>query len=400
MKIFNFRFINLAFACALFFGFFACKGPEGPAGLDGKVGDAIKCQACHGSQDVDLKTAQYEISKHGTGVIWEEESGNISSSGCQTCHTGTGFVQAMDGNIPYSAEGKMTNATGEIKCKTCHTLHKKYDSTDFALRGGTAFKLRYSELTDSTVDFKTGNICARCHQNRPINYTAPGSTSKPIDWTLATFKFPGTFVTGGSSYNRFGPHYGVVANVVAGPGRGLQEITGAGAPVTDFASLASNPHMSDNINCVSCHMGSRTTNNNIGQHTFKLALSFTGTYPSYTDVKATNLQDLTCTPCHTSAKFTATLPLATSNAAMLKELRDTLLKQNVLDLSQTSGTEGYNVLGEYLINRAKGDTLTLTKNQTKAVLNYLMIVKDRSYGVHNPYYVNAILKNSLWAWKQ
>lgn len=335
----------------------SCEGPDGatgPQGPSGPIGDAVKCQTCHSDDaaDVNLKFAQYNLSKHGTGVVYLEEAGRI---GCGGCHSGDGFREAaaLGQNDPVSL------ATSKINCKTCHTVHKSYDSTDWKLTLSAPFQLRfYGSATVENVDFKEGNLCAKCHQARP--YTRPYPDTDTLTAASST-----------ASYSRFGPHYGTPTNVIAM--KGLNLIEGS----TPYPT--SNPHSSLKKGCVSCHMGSDATNPAVGGHTFKMPVA--------------NLNKVDeCKTCHSTGIPTAK---TTEIKALLVEYRQLLLDKGLLDISQTEGAEGYNVLGEYAKLSAPGKKTGISKSDGDVLLNYFYIAKDRSNGAHNPAFMLAIAKNGV-----
>ncbi len=325
------------------------EGPAGPAGKDGKDGNAT-CGVCHAdnADAVNLIFAQYNLSMHNQGIVYEEEAGRIV---CGGCHSGDGFVEA----IKLGKDDPSTVATSKISCRTCHPIHDKYDESDFALRWNQSVKLRKG---GTEVDFKLGNTCAKCHQARAYNDVVGPDT---------TFK-----TSGSTTYTRFGPHYGTPANVYSM--KGLYPIEG---PET---IPSTNVHGNLTKGCVSCHMGKLASNPAVGGHSFLM-----------TAAQFTEIQE--CKTCHPdNTTFTET-PKAKEIAAMLTEMRQILLDKGWLDISQTNTEHGYQVLSEYIAQSKAG--VQMTKEQVQAILNYMYIAKDRSNGIHNPRYVYAITKNTL-----
>lgn len=349
------------------FGFI--MGCEGPAGVNGKDGvngidGSTKCEKCHGNNDdVNLKFHQYDLSTHNKGIIYEEEAGRVQ---CGGCHSGDGFAEAVAAGV----DDPTTNATAKISCVTCHKIHTKYDSTDFALRFTGSFKMRINAFQ---YEFKgAGALCAKCHQGRAY-----------------TLKNQATDTLKGTGYNRLGPHYGVIGNVFAM--NGPYQVTGS----TSYPTT--NPHAQLTDACVSCHLAKNNTNPAIGGHTFRIPLVVASN-----KLNASNFKDVAeCkTACHSDPTF-FTNPLTKANEvkAMLAEARTILITKGWLDTTQAVGADGtYNILGEYVAATPAGKIYTI--DQEKLILNYMYIAKEKSFGIHNPTYVYAIMKNTLEALKQ
>lgn len=359
MKRLTISLLSLALV-GLFF-LTSCEGPAGPAGANGKDGtngtngkDAnIICGVCHSAAatDANLKFSQFDYSQHKKGVIYEEEGGRLA---CGGCHTGEGFVEAAT----IGKDDPVTMATGPINCRTCHTIHAKFDSTDFGFRITAGFKLRQTQVD---VDFKEGNTCAKCHQARAFVRSAGAND---------TIKAAST----GAAYSRFGPHYGVVANVVSG--NGLYNVPGSAAYPT-----SANPHYNLPKGCVSCHMATDKANPAVGGHTFSMPVA--------------NLSTLTsCTTCHDAAKMKSA-PTTTQIGKDIVTYRSLLIKKGYLDTTQAITAEGgYQVLGEYFATPG-GKTQVYDKTTSEVILNYLYIAKERSKGVHNPAWVKAAVANGI-----
>jgi hypothetical protein len=339
----------------------ACEGPEGPAGKDGangtdgkdgKDGSAI-CAECHGTDDMELKMAQYDLSKHNKGIVYEEEAGRIS---CGGCHTGDGFAEAAS----LGQNDPVTHATSKINCLACHEIHTKYNTEDWALRIKTGFNLRF---TGAAIDLKEGNTCAKCHQARTYARTTP-DTIKPASAT--------------ATYSRFGPHYGTPANVVT--------MNGPYAIINALPTDA-NPHAGLAKGCVSCHLGKDSTNPAVGGHSFLMSAANLG-----------NMKE--CYGCHDKTAMTDG-SLTKDIANKLVEYRRILIDKGWLDTSQALTEEGYQILGEYFrVPSGQKFVVYTNPKDVEVILNYLYVAKDRSLGVHNPKYIKAIVDDGLTYLKQ
>jgi len=358
MKRFFVYLLSIAATAAIIM---SCEGPAGPkgdagaTGADGKDGKdaSLSCTACHGNDDVDFIMAQYDLSRHNKGIVYEEEAGRIA---CGACHSGDGFAESVELNQPNAA----TKATSKINCQACHPIHEKFTTEDFALRVKGAITLLH---TGAVVDFKNGNTCARCHQAR--SYAE-----------ITTDTYTPSKASATSTFSRFGPHYGVHANVYAM--KGLYEIPGP-ETIPNF-----NPHATLAGGCVTCHMGSSPTNPAVGGHSFKM------TAAQFVNAAKDGYVVPSCIGCHGDVPKYSAAAIQNDVKAKIAEIRTLLVAKQMIDTSQAITADGYQPLGEYFIGGKE-----YTKIQAQIVLNYFYIMKDRSLGVHNPNYVKAIITNTL-----
>ena len=92
-----------------------------------------------------------------------------------------------------------------------------------------------------------------------------------------------------------------------------------------------------------------------------------------------------CDACHATADFDYG-GVQTEVHAQLEELRDLLLAAHVLHADTTTTPTSYHpVVGTYPMLHAQ------------SFFNWVGLEEDRSLGVHNPKYVDALLKNSIAA---
>lgn len=357
MKGSSYSTIFVSISLFLIVTFIACTGPEGPAGppgkdgKDGAPGTAV-CGVCHESSSFLLaKQMQFHNSLHYLG----ETFGTANRTQCATCHTHEGFRESLTTNLD-TALSTIPHPTG-VNCRTCHYIHTKYDSTDFALTYTAPVKFRHG---GQTFDFGTGNLCVKCHQARVVS---------PLP------------VVGGDSVTisnfRWGPHYSMNANILAGVGG--YEIPG---PVS---YPSSNPHKNlIKDGCITCHMA-RPYGAFAGGHTFKMTYESEGTEIEHTVSCAQS-------DCHPGATKFDIDGKVTEIKNLIAELRQKLIDRGLLDVSRNP--DGTNVLNEYILlpgNRPK----KFSSLEAGAVLNYLLVAKDRSYGIHNYKYVKALLTNTI-----
>lgn len=318
----------------------SCEGPAGKDGLagtdgtDGKNGQE-QCATCHSSSNLLVaKQLQWANSQHGVGTTFER-----SGTSCAPCHTSDGFHEVLaSGSFNTAAE--VLNPTGQ-NCRTCHFVHRNSDDTDWELTKVGVVKFRIDST--KTYNFGNGATCATCHQSRTIPSAA--------DFAGETYKV---------ANNRYGPHYATAANSFIG--MGAVEIEG---PVPYTSTTVHNNVLKNS--CVDCHMG-KAFGAQAGGHTMKM---------KYNEGTTDNIA--VCTGCHageTKFDFRGT---QTEVKALMAELKEKLLEKNMVDAN------GYPVAGTYPSKLAA------------AMYNYRYVYFDRSYGIHNPKYITAVLKNSIAA---
>lgn len=321
------------------------EGPMGPAGADGKDGvdgtngadGQVTCLSCHEGTKMEAKQAEFAMSVHSSGAIAVDYAGGRAA--CARCHSHEGFTQFAVFN---SVLGDITNPSA-WECNTCHGIHKKFDGTDYALR-----------MTDPVVpiapangvmDLKgNSNLCATCHQSR----SAEPNKDKPGE----------TYALGIRTY----PHYSAQGNILYG--NGLAEIPGSVA----YPEKGSANHLTmAGGSCVGCHMATFSAKQ--GGHSF---------IPS---LKA-------CNDCHGGTPITNYNygGVQTATKEKLDQLNAKLLALGLIVETIEEGEVHYS---------PKPGTVPMVHAQ--AVYNYFGVKYDRSYGVHNPKYVNAILQNTLEA---
>lgn len=332
----------------------SCTGPEGPAGppgKDGSPGTAV-CGACHESSTFLLaKQRQYHNSQHYLGETYDF----ANRTACAPCHNNEGFHETLITNAD-TVVSAFSNPT-PVNCRTCHKVHTNYDSTDFALTYKDPVNLKFG---NQTVDYGNGNLCTKCHQARTF-------TPTPI--------LNGDSIT--ITYFRWGPHYGVNANVVAGIG-GFEIPGPESYPST-------NPHKNlIKDGCVTCHMAP-SIYSVVGGHSFKMESELEG--QNVINVSACANQS-----CHPGAKSFDIEGKVTEIKGLIAQLRQILIDKGLLDVSRN--VDGSKVLNEYIMlpgNKPK----TFSSLEAGAVLNYLILAKDRSKGIHNYKYTKALLVNTI-----
>ncbi len=321
--------------------FFGCEGPEGPAGSEGLQGlpgaDANEtCKVCHsdGDEPIKVRQLQWAASTHATGGNFER-----NDTDCAPCHTSQGFLEVVATGADTTV-ADISNPAPQ-NCRTCHQIHSTYTWADFALTDTTAFTPRI-DLTAS-IDIGKGNLCARCHQPRlPDPMPTVGGSDVVI----------------GSKY--WGPHYGAQGAILAGVGG--YEVTGS--PYTNSSHTAA---ITDG--CVTCHMAD-AYGIKAGGHTMNVSYDYYGTVVNQAGCLAA---------CHPEGEDALETKIADRKAAidaLLADVKALLITADALDDTD------HVVPG------------TLTALNAGAVVNYLLVLKDRSGGAHNFAYASALLTNT------
>jgi hypothetical protein len=324
----------LIIAMALSVFILGCEGDQGPAGPAGPAG-TTECMNCHAdSSVVPAISYQWEHSQHGVGETIER-----NYPPCASCHTNEGFVEDITGKAfadEYMNVHKDLDNPSRIGCFTCHSPHT---NLNFDLRTTAAVDLNEGD----TFDYGNGNICANCHQAR-----SPSTAIDPGGIEVTDF--------------RWGPHHGTQSNILAGEGG--YELTGYNYPDSPHTTFVTN-------GCPSCHMadpvgafaGGHSMNMEYDGDDFVTGCNVTGCHSSspLEDFEGTGQDDI---------------------QALLDELGTELRNRGLIDED------------DHLI--ASDDTpASLTEVEAAAVWNYLLVLEDRSLGIHNTDYSTALLQNSL-----
>jgi len=310
-------------------------GPAGPAGADGTDGvDGANGTSLAVCLDCHTDAAFLQL---GLEYVQSgHKAGNFVdyAGGRGSCSR----CHSKQGFMNYAAGLDAVNIgePGEIDCATCHIVHP---AEEFVLRLDDAFYM----IWDDTYLLEFGdssNLCANCHQNR----RAEPNVAAPAD----TFTITST---------HYGPHHGPQANVLEGVG--FAEIAGS----TSYPEPGAG-HKAAGMTCYECHMAEEYADG-VSGHTW---------WPT----------TAACTDCHGAMDDFDFHGVQTYTQGQLDELRDLLLDLGVL--AHDEEDDSYHpVVGTYPMVQAQ------------AFFNWVGLEEDRSLGVHNPSYVDALLTNTLEA---
>jgi formate-dependent nitrite reductase cytochrome c552 subunit len=318
------------------------QGPAGPAGADGADGT----NGTDGADGVDGNVTCLDCHNTETqnAISFQfdrsqHDAGTIAvdyaggRASCARCHSGNGFVEWAETG---TIESDITTPQ-PWACNTCHSIHTSFEVTDYAFRIDPANPVE--SVFDETYTFDFGdnsNLCANCHQSRRAepNIDVPGET----------FAITST---------HYGPHHGAQSNVY--DGSGFAEIAGS------TAYPATNLHVTAGATCVTCHMAEYA--DGTGGHTW---------WPS----------ENACDDCHGGGFAYGGVQAEVEDDLMT--LRDQLVALGVVEYVEAD--DAYEpVVGTYPMAHAQ------------AFFNWIGLEEDRSFGVHNPRYVAALIANSIEA---
>lgn len=294
------------------------------------------CIDCHNDTTLILaREVQWETSLHGSGMTFER-----NGASCANCHTSEGYTERITtGTFEISED---IQNPSPINCRTCHSIHDTYTSSDWALTSSEPVTL---ELTGDVYDLGNSNLCATCHQPR-TSYEIPLAGGGDIEITST----------------RFGPHHGTQSSMIAGVGGYGDEYTG------------SNIHY-ENVDsgCITCHMTDTAYGKQAGGHTMNITYEYHGSTSEYLEG---------CIACHEDIESFDRDGLQTEVEEMLEEVHVLLVAQGLIDGESGSGLTG-----------------TFTSEQVGALWNYKTVEEDRSMGVHNPKFTKFLLETALDALK-
>jgi len=342
-----------------------CEGPEGPAGVDGIAGvdgvdgvdgadGNLTCISCHNSDVQQENRFAYNSSQHASGSISLDYAGGRAS--CARCHGHEGFVEFM---TTGSVADNIGNPT-QITCQTCHSLHTTFDSLNYALRTDGA-PVDYL-LDDSSYDVGEGtNLCATCHQPRR-GYSDYDDESH-ADSAMVTS-------------THAGPHHGPQSAVLSGMAG--DDRLGS----VDITALGAGTH--ESVGCNGCHMH-KGDDLEVGGHTF---------WPNVDK----------CGTCHAGASDFDINSYITDLDVKIATLQAHLVAASGQGIERVDGV--WSVIADSTVHgilhldsdgAAHPAVGQFERDVFSAFWNYMVATEDKSHGVHNPNYVEALIDNALEA---
>jgi hypothetical protein len=414
------------------------EGPAGPAGANGTAGtdgtngtdgkDANEtCKQCHAANVVDAISVEFQMAKHSWGAAAFEEAGNPS---CGVCHEQKAFVYVCKNNIPSTFTFNTTtnkwvndyssvysDAIGEIGCWTCHTsLHTTYDTADLALTTTVPVAMTMwagAQTIDLPAKGGEGNLCAKCHQPRPmtcgydpagrvLNYDSLVSDQLAVQYDSTA----GVKNHGVKPSYRMHVHYGAVGAVYAG--KGAIEFPGS-------RTYENSKHTSV-ASCQDCHMAGPMYGI-AGGHSFNVRNAKESALAAST---TWNFAGCNVADCHADAPLDKDAGLFKDTRSEIKGLLDDLAAKinacgaghdilhsagapdNLWAGVTTNNYDGYldifdaasNPAGYWRMDGTQPKFPKLLNVQVGALINFQFCLREYSLGIHNTKYVKALLVNT------
>jgi hypothetical protein len=230
-------------------------------------------------------------------------------------------------------------------CRTCHQIHTTYTETDYALTQPSPVALMATP--GATVNFGGGNLCASCHQARPVS---PMPTIGGADVTVTS--------------SRYGTHHSPVAQIMGGTG--LFAFSGSADIEGGF-----HWHGGPTVGCATCHMAT-AFGSQAGGHTFNMTYDYHGT-------EEENVAGCMSAGCHSSVDSFGKWGVQAEAEWKLDELAGLLRTIGIM-------------AAEPSVSSVPG---TWPADVAAAFLNWQTIYEDKSTGLHNPPYVLGVLQNTI-----
>jgi nitrate/TMAO reductase-like tetraheme cytochrome c subunit len=321
----------------------ACHGPG--SSHNGNIADSKMvaslgigvCAQCHDYRH------HVDVPKLKVAAHYDPPYKKSWNATCARCHTPEGYIEFSENKSIRS------HTTKPFTCAVCHNPHS--NKNEKQLRTVRAILANGEEVTDAGL----GAICMNCHQSRQDANSYAETPSL-----------------------KFGHHYGVQADVLIG----TNTITfGKQLPTSSHFATTKSKNA-----CVDCHKSSkgprRDPNGDVttfGRHTFAM-------------VNKQGIDNVyACLSCHNDMGDAFSDKKYYENGSADQDgdgVEEGLQKevQGLLD-----------ILGNLLPNanpHAEVDS-TWTKIELKAAYNHRLVYFDKSYGIHNPAFVVALLKVSI-----
>jgi len=351
------------------------------------------CGSCHGEPPRHGRYQQWQLSGHANFELAVSEGTDAT---CAKCHSAQGFLQWQDKN--FSTANLTVNWTAdEVQPQTCQTCHDPHAVGTTSSDANTNATVRVSGKTPLLLagftanDVGRGAVCMTCHNGRrdlrdDAHFTVADATRAP--------------------------HEGPQADILMGQNLYLTSVGTRGF------------HGTVADTCVNCHME---------QTAPPADLSMPGVGTNHSFYASSDI----CAKCHTAITAASVQSPVQTKLATLKGQLETAIKGvmqsqirsgNAIDLGGKGTIKSANDITsvEFISSHGRQGVAVNLSNGTKiadlslqsvkvvrpggaaveiysvtdsvvakAGWNYLMVVADKSKGVHNPAFVNSALDTSI-----
>ncbi|MFH0814204.1 MAG: hypothetical protein V2A69_15415 [Pseudomonadota bacterium] len=315
------------------------------------------CGFCHNEGSHHVKNEQLRYSLHSTLV---EDA--VESTSCTKCHTAQGFVEIqIRGKDPFVPEDPQPQI-----CQACHDPHE--NRYEHQLRAHGSAELPNGVMVENAG---AGAICIMCHNSRRVATEVLAARQRA-------------------------PHGSPQGDMLAGTN--AMEISGVTYTKSFHASDDLVPfYFSDtgddvNNKCVTCHMATNSVtglNHVTGEHSFNMSA----------EVNGQEVQNLdACNICHINlTSFDRRARGDYDGDGVLEGVQTEVgglleVVKGAIDSSLGGGTFESSH-GAIVFHDASGNQVSPSEAQYIAAYNYLFVLNDGSYGIHNTAYAAKLLQS-------
>ena len=312
------------------------EGPMGPPGADGLNGQDgnVVCLECHSAENADAVMALFMQSIHYQSVTQYNGQPTYIYAGEGENRKSCAPCHTHEGFVEVMFTGRDTLVEALVGPShiTCETCHSNHQSFDFET-DGQDYALRLTEATTLLVGGDVVDLGGTSNACLFCHQPRRGWDS----YDDGSYSHPDSVYI---SSSHAGPHHGPQAIVLIGKG-GIADGDESG-------------HI--DLGCTGCHMGEAGTD--IGGHSF---------WPNVAN----------CTECHSDATDFDVNGSQTALHTKVESLKTKLQTAGVLDV------DGHTVVGVY------------HRDVFQAWWNFMVVEEDKSMGVHNPGYCEALIDDAI-----
>jgi hypothetical protein len=384
-----------------------CESCHGPAWFYVGYGIDI-CAQCHDAPPryrtvQQLKGNRMSQAERSLAELTDKES---EQQNCKQCHLASGYLHSLRGHRSTSRPDLDLDTTrGGVTCATCHDPHDRGCFRQLRLCGTV-------EVPGLTFDAGQGALCISCHNNESDavqgQLVRPFIPGKPRPRDMA-----GHAQTGhGRARNE-----SARSPLAAPHAPQFQLVTSRGGKFLELPKQLKpskpNPHMFVVDSCVGCHYDRASTAAQSGGHTFRLAPGIKRNNEPPCSSRLLKLSRIResrhtrpCQDCHGSQK---TLNVSAKGdydgdgkiEGIVDEIQGLLRILAGHIAAQAEHKNGTVVIVDEKVALADESCRPLkisleTRPQLyKAAFNLMLVLRDGSGGIHNPWYTVRLLQQTI-----